>query len=71
MIRNRVRRRLREVVRQRLPRVAPGWDVVLIARTPIAQATYHDIEQACERLLMQSTVLVTPIAAMSEGAQRR
>lgn len=54
VVRNRVRRRLRESVRLRLPTVAPGWDVVLIARPPIAQAEFRQVETAIERLLVQA-----------------
>jgi len=54
VVRNRVRRRLREIVRLRLPAIASGWDVVLIARPPIAQAQFGQIETAVERLLQQA-----------------
>ena len=51
VVRNRVRRRLREAIRLRMHFVAPGWDVVLIARRPSAQADYAQLERACEHLL--------------------
>jgi ribonuclease P protein component len=54
VVRNRARRRLREIVRLRLPALASGWDVVLIARPPIAQAEFRQIETAVERLLQQA-----------------
>lgn len=54
VVRNRVRRRLKEIIRLRLPMIAPGWDVVLIARPPIAQADYRQIETALDRLLRQA-----------------
>lgn len=54
VLRNRVRRRLREIVRLRRPALAPGWDVVLIARPPVAQAEFRQIETAVERLLQQA-----------------
>lgn len=57
VVRNRARRRLREIVRVRLVEVAPGWDVVLIARPPIAQAEFRHIESAVERLLRQAGLL--------------
>lgn len=64
VVRNRARRRLREIVRLRLPRIVSGWDVVLIARPPIAQAEFRQIETAVERLLQQAglsgTVTPTP-----------
>lgn len=68
VVRNRVRRRLREIVRIRLSLIAPGWDVVLIARPPLAQAEFDQIETVVERLLqqagvMESTTIKTPTLA--------
>jgi ribonuclease P protein component len=49
--RNRVKRQMREAVRMQQDLVAPGWDVVWIARQPIGLAAYADIEQTVARLL--------------------
>ena len=38
--RNRIRRRLREVVRALDPLLKPGYDVVLVARQPLAQQPF-------------------------------
>ncbi len=54
VVRNRIKRRLREIVRLRRQDIAPGWDVVLIARPPITRADYHEIERAVELLLRQA-----------------
>jgi len=51
VVRNRVKRRMREAVRSRLAYVSPGWDVVLIARTPIVQADSSSIKEALDSLL--------------------
>jgi ribonuclease P protein component len=51
VVRNRVRRRLREVVRRQLPYVAAGWDLVFSARPAAAQATSHDLRRAVSDLL--------------------
>jgi ribonuclease P protein component len=58
VVRNRLKRRLREVIRLRRETIAMGWDVVIIARPPVARAEYHDIERAVERLLRQAGLLV-------------
>ena len=52
--RNKIKRRLREVVRLRLPRIKAGFDYVFIARQPIRQATYQEIEQTIEYLLRKN-----------------
>ena len=54
--RNRIKRRMREAVRQRLARqeVAPGWDILLIARRPIADASYQQVDEAIGLLLRRA-----------------
>ncbi len=39
-VRNRIRRRMREIVRVHCPNLAPGWDIVLTARPPAADAAF-------------------------------
>lgn len=54
--RNRIKRRMREAVRQRLARqeVALGWDVLLIARRPIVDASYQQVDEAIGLLLRRA-----------------
>jgi ribonuclease P protein component len=54
VVRNRVKRRLRESIRRRQLLVAPGWDVVVIARPAAARATFADLDQIIERLLWRA-----------------
>ncbi|MBN1641821.1 MAG: ribonuclease P protein component [Anaerolineae bacterium] len=56
--RNRVRRRLRQVVRQYLPCIAPGWDVLILARTRASSAKYDDLARALADVLHQSRLWV-------------
>ena len=51
VVRNRIRRRLRELFRTRRERLPRGLDVVLIARTQAAQAEPLALSAAFERLL--------------------
>jgi ribonuclease P protein component len=51
VVRNRVRRRMREAVRLRRTLVDEGWDIVFIARPAIAHKTYAEISRAIENLL--------------------
>lgn len=57
VVRNRIKRRLREVMRLRMNQVQPGWDLVFIARYPIRNATYQQIDAACARLLRRAHLL--------------
>lgn len=52
MVRNRVKRRLREIVRQ--ASIRPGYDVVMIARPSAAGSTYHALEEALAGLLQRA-----------------
>ncbi|HMN29325.1 MAG TPA: ribonuclease P protein component [Caldilineaceae bacterium] len=57
VVRNRIKRRLREAIRLRMDQIKPGWDVVLIARHPIRRANYHQMDAACARLLRRAHLL--------------
>ena len=52
--RNRIKRRLREIMRLQQDTLQSGWDIVLIARQPIRSADYHEMETACARLLRRA-----------------
>lgn len=55
VVRNKVRRRLREIVRN-LPAL-PGWDVVLAARVPAAAADFRPLREAVVRLFSRAGIL--------------
>jgi ribonuclease P protein component len=58
--RNRVRRRLREVLRVMAPSFQPGWDVLIIARPAVVDASHDEMVQAVRRLLQRGGVLGGP-----------
>ena len=49
--RNRVRRRIREVLRRSPNETGCGWDILVIARPPAVDASFDDLRAALERLL--------------------
>ncbi|MEK7682297.1 MAG: ribonuclease P protein component [Chloroflexota bacterium] len=55
VVRNLVRRRIREAVR--LTGVAPGWDLVFIARVGVADAPYTRLAQTVRDLLRRARAL--------------
>jgi len=67
--RNRARRLLREAIRLQRQRIAPGWDVVMIARFPITGARFAEVDAACRLLLSQAGLLAATPATppRSEG----
>jgi ribonuclease P protein component len=54
VIRNRVRRRIREIFRDAIHRVPAGWDLLLVARPKAADAEFHDLLAAVDSLLVRS-----------------
>lgn len=52
--RNKVRRRLKEAFRTLIPRVKIGYNYVILARSPVVDATYQDIIQSLTGLLIRS-----------------
>ena len=57
--RNRAKRLLREAARHLYPRLAPGWDLVLIARPPILTVKEPQVEAALEQLAREAGLLQT------------
>ncbi len=61
--RNKIRRRLREALRHYEPMIVQdttqGYDMALIARLPVAQASYGQIHTALGRLLRRTTLLAS------------
>lgn len=46
VVRNRIRRRLREIFRLNQPKLKQGYDVIIVARTRAVNAPYRDLERA-------------------------
>ena len=57
IVRNRLRRRLREAVR--LAPVKAGWDAVFIVRIGAERAKYQQLKQATDNLLRRTSLLAT------------
>ena len=55
VVRNTIKRRLREAVRTAT--VKPGWDMVFIARGRAAEATYHELHDAALDLLGRARLI--------------
>jgi ribonuclease P protein component len=56
VLRNRLKRRLREGVRQVYPNLIAGIDVVIIARVPLEQATVAEVVVALAKAFQQAGV---------------
>lgn len=56
VIRNRVKRRLREIIRLTL--LKGGWDIIFIARAGAADADYANLKKSVEGLLSRAGLLM-------------
>ncbi|MBL9132612.1 MAG: ribonuclease P protein component [Verrucomicrobiaceae bacterium] len=63
VVRNRIRRLLREVIRAHRPEIAPGWHFVVIGRWKAPQASLAEIETDWLRLAKRLGILQTASAA--------
>lgn len=63
VVRNRIKRRLREAVRIKIDQIRPGWDLIFIARNPIRQADYHQMDDACARLIRRAQLFIPDSSA--------
>ncbi len=55
VVRNRVRRRLREIMRQ--APIEPGWDMVIYTRPAVANASYNELRNLILSLLEKAQLL--------------
>ena len=60
VVRNRVRRRIREALRVMAPSFQPGWDVLIIARPGLVEADQDALVAALRRVLRSGGVLGGP-----------
>jgi ribonuclease P protein component len=64
VVRNKVRRLLRESVRLLHPNLAPGFDVVIVARSPVVGESFLTVRNALEQTLRRAGMI------SDEGNQR-
>ena len=68
--RNRARRLMREAVRQKLPLLKPGFDLVWIARSSIIETDFASVQAAVDQLLRRGKLYTSPDTA-TQTAQSR
>jgi len=57
VVRNKVRRRLRTILRRLGPDIAPGWDILLVARATAATVTQTELDTALTGLMTSAGLL--------------
>ncbi|MDQ7826754.1 MAG: ribonuclease P protein component [Candidatus Eremiobacteraeota bacterium] len=55
--RNRIKRKLREIVRLNINRISPGWDFVLVARAPSSNAAFHLLQEGFLEVCARAGIL--------------
>ena len=60
VVRNRVKRRLRAAIQSRMVNHRPGFDIVIIARSPAALASYATLNQALAALEERADLMIQP-----------
>ena len=67
VVRNRARRLMREATRLRRAMIADGWDVVIIARQPMREANFHQVDRAVDQLLRRARLLKAAEGITGDG----
>ncbi|MEM1168003.1 MAG: ribonuclease P protein component [Cyanobacteria bacterium P01_H01_bin.35] len=57
VVRNRIKRQIRSALRQMLPFISKGWDIVIVVKPTAQQCNYDEFLQQLEKLLAQAEVL--------------
>lgn len=60
VVRNRVRRRVREILRAALPELKQGFDAIIVARSAAAEADFAALTSALEELFRRSRLRREP-----------
>ncbi|HEY3283265.1 MAG TPA: ribonuclease P protein component [Armatimonadota bacterium] len=71
VVRNRVKRRLREATRSVSPELKVPVDLVLVAKLPASGASYADLRGSLVRLLSRAGVLQAPRGEPDPGRSER
>lgn len=56
VVRNRLRRRIKEIIRLNADHIVPGYDLVIIARKPIVDMDYKEMEKSLLHALKQASL---------------
>ena len=51
MVRNRIKRRIREILRRNRTEIPTGWDIVIHPRATVAKVAFPPLEEELVRLL--------------------
>lgn len=58
VVRNRIRRLMKEIVRLNADRFPAGYDLIVIARKPVVEMSYQELEKSMLHVLKRASLLV-------------
>jgi len=58
VVRNRLRRLVKEIIRHEAERIAPGFDLIVIVRKPAVGLAYKEMEKSLLHVLKRASLLV-------------
>lgn len=65
VVRNKIKRRLREIIRKRIKKIENGFDFVFITRPGIEKLTYQELEKRIEEILTKMKMTSTPLSLLA------
>jgi ribonuclease P protein component len=54
--RNRSKRRIREIIRIQIPKIQTGWDIIFLARQPMKDASFAELQAAVDQLIERAGI---------------
>lgn len=54
--RNKLKRRLREIIRKKLPQIKPGFDVIISALVGLTEKNFQQLEEIVDKLLEKTAL---------------
>ncbi len=57
VVRNKIKRRLRAIVRENLSKIRPGYDVMILTRSEIKNLTFMQLKNKIDDLLIRAKLL--------------
>lgn len=58
VVRNRIKRQIKAIIREKLPHIQPGWQVVIVVRTAAVECEFDDFLRELEYLFKRVGVLM-------------
>ena len=57
VVRNRIKRQIKAAIRTNLPRIAPGWKIVIVVKPKAIECKYEHFLRELEKLLKQTKII--------------